>query len=243
VAVPAVVVLGGRNLGGQILDAFLSRGWSAAGVSLTEATARETRARGAAAYTADVRDPAALAAALASARADLGDVTVVVNAVSLARSRPPEPFHGGPLADSRADSLHWWTVPVLEAGFAFFREGARALQGNGSGGSLIQITNGYSRRPAAGRALWSAAHAGLRAMTHAAAQELRPQGIRACLLVVDAPLDNPATDERRWVEGVPIQASADQSAVAEAVVYLAGQDERAASYELVVTPSGQHWQP
>ena len=239
----AVVVLGGRNLGGQVLDAFLARGWSAAGVSLTEETARETRARGAAGYTADVRDPAALADVLARASADLGDLTVVVNAVSLARPRPPEPFHGGPVADTRADALHWWTVPVLEAGFSFLREGARALQENGNGGTLVQITNGYSRRPAGGRALWSAAHAGLRAMTHAAAQELRPEGIRACLVVVDAPLDSPATDERRWVENVPIKATADQRAVADAVVYLAGQDERAVSYELVVTPTGRPWQP
>jgi len=117
------------------------------------------------------------------------------------------------------------------------------LQTSGNGGVLVQITNGSARRPAAGAALWSAAHAGLRAMAHATAQELRPQGIRACLLVVDGPLDSPATDERRWAEGVPAQASADQTAVAEAVRYLAGQDERAVSYELVVTPTGRQWQP
>jgi len=241
--VPAVVVLGGRNLGGAVLDAFLADRWSAAGVSLTERTAEETRARGARGYTADVRDPESLAAVLDRARGDLGGLDVVVNAVSLARPRPAEPFHGGPIADSRADALHWWTVPVLEAGFAFFREGARALQKGGNGGVLVQITNGSSRRPAAGTALWSAAHAGLRAMTHATAQELRPQGIRACLLVVDGPLDSPATDERRWAEGVPVQATADQTAVAEAVRYLAGQDERAVSYELLVTPTGRQWQP
>jgi NAD(P)-dependent dehydrogenase (short-subunit alcohol dehydrogenase family) len=241
--VPAVVVLGGRNLGGEVIDAFLAAGWSAAGVSLTDATAEETRGRGALAYTADVRDPAALAAVLETAREELDDLTVVVNAVSLARPRPAEPFHGGPLADARPDALHWWTVPVLEAGFSFFREGARALQQNGNGGVLVQITNGSARRSAGGTALWSAAHAGLRAMTHATAQELRPQGIRACLLVVDAPLDSPGTDERRWREGVPVQATADQRGVAEAVLFLARQDERAVTYELVVTPTGRQWQP
>ncbi|MGY1812596.1 SDR family oxidoreductase [Blastococcus sp. SYSU D00820] len=240
---PAVVVLGGRNLGGAVLDRFLAAGWSAAGVSLTERTAEETRARGALAYTADVRDSEALATVLRRARADLGDLTVVVNAVSLARPRPGEPFHGGVVAETRADALRWWTVPVLEAGFAFLREGARALQADGDGGVLVQITNGSARRPAAGAGLWAAAHAGLRAMAHATAQELRPEGIRVCLLVVDAPLDSPGTDERRWLEGIPLEASADQAAVADAVVYLAGQDPRAASYELVVTPSGRPWQP
>ena len=44
---PGLVVLGGRNLGGAILDRFLADGWAAAGVSITEATAQETRARGA----------------------------------------------------------------------------------------------------------------------------------------------------------------------------------------------------
>jgi NAD(P)-dependent dehydrogenase (short-subunit alcohol dehydrogenase family) len=237
------VVLGGRNLGGAVLQSFLADGWAAAGVSLTERTAEETRARGALAYTADVRDPEALEKVLARAREDLGDLDVVVNAVSLARARPAEPFHGGVLADARSDALHWWTVPVLEAGFAFFREGARALQKAANGGVLIQITNGSARRPAPGAALWSAAHAGLRAMTHATAQELRPQGIRACLLVVDGPLDSPATEERRWQEGVPVVATADQAAVADAVRFLVAQDERAVTYELVVTPTGRQWQP
>jgi NAD(P)-dependent dehydrogenase (short-subunit alcohol dehydrogenase family) len=237
------VVLGGRNLGGAVLDAFLTDGWPAAGVSLTERTAEETRGRGALGYTADVRDPAALAGVLDRARTDLGDLTAVVNAVSLARPRPAEPFHGGPVAECRADALEWWTLPVLEAGFSFLREGARALQKNGNGGVLVQITNGSARRPSAGAALWSAAHAGLRSMTHAVAQELRPQGIRACLLVIDAPLDSPATDERRWADGVPVQATADQSAVADAVRFLADQGERAVTYELVVTPAGRQWQP
>jgi NAD(P)-dependent dehydrogenase (short-subunit alcohol dehydrogenase family) len=241
--VPAVVVLGGRNLGGEVLDRFLAAGWSAAGVSLTERTATATRARGALAYTADVRDPAALGAALRRARTELGRLSVVVNAVSLARPRPSEPFHGGPVTEAREDALGWWTVPVLEAAFAFLREGARALRVDGDGGTLIQITNGYARHPAPGRARWSAAHSGLRAMTHAAAQELRPEGIRACLLVVDAPLDSPSTDERRWEEGIPVQASADQQDVADAVFFLAHQGERSVSYELVVTAAGRNWQP
>ena len=238
-----VVVLGGRNLGGAILDRFVEDGWAAAGVSLTEATARETRARGALAYTCDVRDAAALAGVLDRAARELPDLAVVVNAVSLARLRPAESFHGGPVADARADALHWWTVPVLEAGFSFLREGSRVLQAQGNGGVLVQITNGSARRPRAGHALWSAAHAGLRAMTHAVAEELRPQGIRAALLVVDAPLDSPGTDERRWREGVTAQESANVAAVAAATHMLATQDERAVSYELVVTASGRAWQP
>ncbi|WP_171057986.1 SDR family oxidoreductase [Modestobacter altitudinis] len=238
-----VVVLGGRNLGGAILDRFLADGWTAAGVSLTEGTARETRARGARAYTCDIRDPTALAAVLDRARVELVDLTVVVNAVSLARARPAEGFHGGSLAEARDDALQWWTVPVLEAGFSFLREGARALQAGGNGGVLIQVTNHSARRPAAGHGLWSAAHAGLRAMTHAAAQELRPQGIRAAVLVVDAPLDSPATDEGRWQERVPRLERVDQAAVAEAVRFLADQDPRAVTYELVVTPTGRPWQP
>ena len=240
---PALVVLGGRNLGGAILDRFLAEGWAAAGVSLSEQTAAETRARGALAYTCDVRDPVALARVLDRAAAELPGLTVLVNAVSLARARPAENFHGGPVADARPDALHWWTVPVLEAGFSFLREGARALQAGGNGGVLIQITNGSARRPAAGHGLWAAAHAGLRAMTHGVAQELRPQGIRAALLVVDAPLNSPGTDERRWQEGVPAQESADLDAVAAAAHVLATQDERAVSYELVVTPTGRAWQP
>ncbi|HKT03271.1 MAG TPA: hypothetical protein VJT31_27395, partial [Rugosimonospora sp.] len=91
--------------------------------------------------------------------------------------------------------------------------------------------------------LWAAGHAGLRAMVHAAAQELRPEGIRACLLVVDAPIDSAKTALRMVEEGVPADASADQGQVAAAVAYLANQGPRGLSYELTVTAAGRAWLP
>jgi NAD(P)-dependent dehydrogenase (short-subunit alcohol dehydrogenase family) len=104
---------------------------------------------------------------------------------------------------------------------------------------MIQVTNAASRRPGAGQGLWSAGHHALRALVASAGDELREEGIRVCLLRVDAPIESAKTVQRLRDEGIPPDASADQSEIAEAVAYLAAQPARALSYELGVTASGR----
>jgi NAD(P)-dependent dehydrogenase (short-subunit alcohol dehydrogenase family) len=94
-----VVVLGARNLGGAIIDHFLERGWSAAGVARSGDTLARVRDRGALALEADAADPDSLGEALRKARAEYGSVDAVVNAVSAARApRSGGAFGGGELA-------------------------------------------------------------------------------------------------------------------------------------------------
>ena len=240
---PAVVVLGARNLGGAILGRFLADGWSAAGVARSAETVAAVRARGAFGYAADVGVPHELAAALSQAQADLGGLDVVVNAVSVARPLPGEVFGGGPVADADLEAVRRWSLPVVENAFVFLSESARALRDHGGGGTLVQITSASSRRAAPGMGLWSAGHSGLRALVHAAAQELRAEGVRACLLVVDAPIDSPKTAGRLVDAGLQAGASADQADIAAAVAYLATQGDRGLSYELTVTAGGSAWIP
>jgi NAD(P)-dependent dehydrogenase (short-subunit alcohol dehydrogenase family) len=236
-----ILVLGARNLGGAILDHFVARGWKAAAVARSDDTLQEVRRRGALAIRADASDPAELEGAIAATRAEHGSVDLIVNAVSA--SRPPQggPWGGGPIAEGTMDAVRGWTVAVAEQSFAFLSTGARALLEQGRGGTLVQITGGSSRRAMPDRGPWAAGAFATRALTQAAAQELRGHGVHVALLIVDATIESPKTAER--IAGQPREQFADMARIAEAVEFLAGQDLRAYTHELVVTPAGDQWVP
>jgi 3-oxoacyl-[acyl-carrier protein] reductase len=236
------VVLGARNLGGAIVDHLQANGWRCAGVMLTEDTAAAVRERGALAITADASDLDALGDALAQVRAELGPPTLIVNAVSA--SRPPDDgkgFGGGPVADATLEGFRGWCVAVAEQAFVFLSSGVRVLRESGAGGTLIQVTGGSSRRAMPGRGIWSAGAQATRALTHATAQEVRGEGIHVALLIVDATIESPKTAD--FTRDTPREALADMRLIAEAVEFLAGQELRAYTHELVLTPSGDTWVP
>lgn len=235
-----VVVLGARNLGGAIIDRFLELGWNAAGVAQSGDTLDRVRQRGALALEADAADASSLSDALTTARAELGSLDAVVNAVTASRPTAPGPFGGGALAGADVDAFRGWTVAVAEQAFVFLSVGAQALQ-ESEGGALIQITGGSSRRAMPGRGLWAAGAFATRALVQAAAQELRQLGIHAALLVVDATIESPKTAE--FTREVPRDALGDMKQISEAVSFLAQQKSRAFTHELVVTPAGERWVP
>jgi len=236
----AVVVLGARNLGGAIIDRFLERGWTAAGVARSEETLARVRDRGALALSADASDPRSLSDALTGARQELGSLDAVINAVSAARPPGAGPFGGGNLAEADLEAFRGWTVAVAEQAFVFLSAGAAALRAGG-GGALVQITGGSARRAIPGKGLWAAGAFATRALVQAAAQELRGEGIHAALLAVDATIESPKT--AAFVAGQAREALADMGDVAEAVWFLVEQRPRALTHELVVTPAGERWVP
>jgi NAD(P)-dependent dehydrogenase (short-subunit alcohol dehydrogenase family) len=237
----ALLVFGARNLGGAILDHFLADGWSAAAVARSDDTLARVRERGATAIGADATKPDEVAAALARARAELGGLDLLVNAVSADRRSAGGAFGGGPLADATLQAFDDWTVAVSQQAFVFLSESVRELREAGGGGTIVQVTGGSSRRPIAGRGLWSAAAHAVRAMTLAAAQELRGEGIHVALLVVDATIESPKTAD--LTRDTPADALADMAQIARAVAFLADQQPRALTHELVVTPAGDRWVP
>jgi NADP-dependent 3-hydroxy acid dehydrogenase YdfG len=106
--------------------------------------------------------------------------------------------------------------------------------------TLVQVTGGSARRAMPARGLWAAGAFGVRAITSAAALELRPLGIQVALLIVDAgiqPLDGSTRP------GVPLEALAFPRRIADAVQFLANQDPRAATHELQLTPLAENWTP
>lgn len=234
------VVLGARNLGGAIINHFLELGWHVAGVARSEDTLERVRRRGALALEADASEAGSLRDALEAARAEFGSLDAVINAVSAARPPGAGPFGGGPLAEASLDGFRGWTVAVAEQAFVFLSVGAAALR-EGGGGALIQITGGSSRRAMPGKGLWAAGAFATRALVQSAALELREQGIHAALLAVDATIESPKTEG--FTQGVPKEALGDMGQIARAVSFLADQEPRAYTHELVVTPAGDQWVP
>lgn len=234
------VVLGARNLGGAVVDRFLSDGFEVAGIARSEDTLRTVSERGALAIAADAADPTSLETALTEVRERFGTLDVIVNAVSPVSVTGPGPFGGGPLGDSALTDYDTWAEPVARQAFVFLSAGIRALRTAG-GGSLIQITGGSSRRARPGLGLWAAGQFSTRAMVQAAAQEVRGESIHVALLAVDATIQSPKTAS--WIEGVPEDAIADQDQVAEAVAYLVSQRQRGLSHDLTITPAGETWVP
>jgi NAD(P)-dependent dehydrogenase (short-subunit alcohol dehydrogenase family) len=236
------VMLGARNLGGAFVDHLAGSGWSCAAVARSEETAAKVNERGALGLVADASDPDALGAALARVRKELGSPSLIVNAV--AASRPPADdtgFGGGPIGDATIEGFRGWAGAVAEQAFVFLSTGIRTLREGGAGGTLIQVTGGSSRRAMPGRGIWSAGAQASRALTHAAAQEVRAEGIHVALLIVDATIESPKTEA--FTRDTPREVLADMKLIAEAVEFLAGQQPRAYTHELVLTPSGDTWVP
>jgi NAD(P)-dependent dehydrogenase (short-subunit alcohol dehydrogenase family) len=234
---PAAVVLGARNLGRAILEHLTENGWQAAAVARSEESLE-----GIAGLTlqADAADPESLRAALERARAEFGGLDLVVNAITASRPPGAGPFGGGPLAEATLEGYRGWGGAVGEQTFVFLSEGARALRAAG-GGTLVQVTGGSARRAMGGRGLWASGAAASRALTHAAAQELREEDIHVALLIVDATIESPKT--AAYTQGQPREALADQRDIARAVEYLASQTARGLTHELVLTPAGDRWLP
>jgi len=235
------VVLGARNLGGAIVDHLQANGWRCAAVARSEETAAKVNERGALGIAADASDLDSLGQALSRVREELGPPTLIVNAV--AASRPPDDgkgFGGGPLADATLDGFRGWAVAVAEQAFVFLSTGIGVMRESG-GGTLIQVTGGSSRRAMPGRGLWSAGAQATRALTHAAAQEVRQEGIHVALLIVDATIESPKTAD--FTRDTPREALAEMRLVADAVNYLERQEQRSYTHELILTPSGDNWVP
>ena len=107
---PALVVLGARNLGRAVLHHFRADRWEGAAVARSAASLEGIDGIG---LQADASDPDALRAALAEARERLGGLDLIVNAVSA--SRPPQ--GGGPSTYVRQGDTGWltrtWDVDAL----------------------------------------------------------------------------------------------------------------------------------
>jgi NAD(P)-dependent dehydrogenase (short-subunit alcohol dehydrogenase family) len=235
----SALVFGARNLGKAILETLSGAGWNVAGVARSDATLEGVSALGALAIRADVTDPASVGQALEQAAAANGPLDLVVNAASPYGGTRSGPFGGGPLAEAAPDAFDAWATAPPRAAFTFLSATSRFLVAADRAATIVQVTGGSSRRAMPGRGLWAAGAFGVRALTQAAALELRERGIHVALLIVDAGIQ-PLSGTR---PGADPAALADAHEIARAVQFLAEQGARAATHELQVTPLGERWVP
>jgi NAD(P)-dependent dehydrogenase (short-subunit alcohol dehydrogenase family) len=237
---PSGVVFGARNLGRAVIELLVSDGWAVTGVARSRSTLQGVSASGALALEADVRDPASVYGVLERAAEAHGKVDLVVNAAAAYGGERPGPFGGGPIAGADLDDFDSWTAAPARSAFSFLSASGRFAIARGGAATLVQVTGGSARRAMPGRGLWAAGSFGVRAITNAAALELRPHGIQVTLLIVDAGIQ-PFDGSGR--AGVSPETLADPRRVADAVLFLAKQDERSATHELQLTPLAENWTP
>jgi 3-oxoacyl-[acyl-carrier protein] reductase len=232
----SAVVFGARNLGKAVIELLRHEAWAVAGVARSDTTLDGVTALGALALRADVTDRASVTSVLEQVAAAHGGIDLVVNAASAYGGGRSGPFGGGPIAEASPDAFDSWAAAPARSAFSFLSASGRFLLAQGTPATIIQVTGGSSRRAASGRGLWAAGAFGVRAITQAAALELRPKGIHVALLIVDAGIQPLTTDQTD-------DALADPRELASAVLFLADQGARGTTHELQVTPLAERWVP
>jgi NAD(P)-dependent dehydrogenase (short-subunit alcohol dehydrogenase family) len=236
----SALVFGARNLGRAIIEDLRARGWGVVAVARSDATLELASAAGAVPLRADVTDPASVADALRETAERFGRVDLAVNAAAAYGGDRSGPFGGGPIADAAPDAFDSWTAAPARSAFSFLSAAGRFALDQGGPATLVQVTGGSTRRAMPGRGLWAAGSFGVRAITNAAAQELREHGIQVALLIVDAGIE---PFEGGGRPGADPAALADPRELAKAVAFLAEQGPRAATHELQLTPLAERWVP
>lgn len=236
----SAVVFGARNLGRAVIELLVSDGWAVTGAARSQSTLEGIGAAGALAVKADVTDPESVFGVLERAAATHGGVDLVLNAAAPYGGDRSGPFGGGPIAEADLDGFESWAGAPARAAFSFLSAAARFAIAQDRPATLVQVTGGSARRALPGRGLWAAGSFGVRAITNAAALELRPHGIQVALLIVDAGIQPLGGSAR---PGVSADALADPRRIADAVLFLANQDARAATHELQLTPLAENWTP
>lgn len=235
----SAVVFGARNLGRAVIEDLAANGWSVVGVARSEQTLAGVASAGAVPLAGDITERTSVREVLAHAASLHGRVELVVNAAAPYGGDRSGPFGGGPLAEASADAFEPWAAAPARAAFTFLSTSAAFLRAQGGPATVIQVTGGSARRAMPGRGLWAAGSFGVRALTNAAALELREYAIHVALLIVDAGIEPIAGAQ----PGHPVDALADPRSLAEVVRFLADQDARSATHELQVTPLAERWVP
>ncbi len=171
----SAIIFGARNLGRAVIETLVADGWAVAGVARSQATLDGVREAGALALEADVTDPASVHAALEEAASAHGGIDLAVNAASAYGGDRSGPFGGGPIVEADPGAFDAWAAAPARAAFSFLSASGRFALAQGRAATLIQVTGGSARRAMPSRGLWAAGSFGVKAITNAAALELRPQ--------------------------------------------------------------------
>ncbi|MBB2991913.1 NAD(P)-dependent dehydrogenase (short-subunit alcohol dehydrogenase family) [Mycolicibacterium iranicum] len=216
----AVVTGGGAGIGRGVvagLKAFGARVaiWERNPGSCADA-AREIGALG---VPTDVRDPAAVDAALARTESELGTVSILVNNAG--------GTFNSPLLDTTENGWDALYRSNLRHVFLCTQRVARRLVDTGMPGSVVNVTSIEGSRAAPGYAAYAAAKAGVVNYTKTASFELAPHGIRVNAVAPDLTmtegLQQLATGDLSGglADGIPMRRVGHVDEIASAAVFLA----------------------
>ncbi len=227
----AVVGVGPGN-GEALARRFAADGYAVALMArkpeLTARLAAELPA--AKAYTCDVADAASVAAAFAAARADLGEVDVLlVNAGSGVWGTFEEV--------SAADFEQAWRVNALGL-FLCAKQVVPAMRARGKG-AIVVVGATASRRGGARAAAFGPAKMAQKGLAESMARHLGPAGVHVALIVVDGVVRSPAAQGRS--PDRPADAFIAPAGIADIAASLVRQDRSAWSFEVEARPFTESW--
>jgi NAD(P)-dependent dehydrogenase (short-subunit alcohol dehydrogenase family) len=223
----AIVTGAGRGLGYGIAEELAKAGADIAVLEVNEdsaeSAAADIRELGveARAYVVDVSDSSQVDDAFAAVVRDFGSLEIVVNNAGISRV--------GPLTIDCTDTDWLDSLAVMQTGvFYCMRAAGRILIPKGSG-SVINIASirGFSPNP--GRISYCAPKAAVIMMTHVAAGEWGPHGVRINAIAPgflrtpmwDADVARGEIDEPAYIAAVPARRLGLPSEVGQLAVYLA----------------------
>lgn len=210
------------NLGRQLCAHFLDAGHSVVGIDVVSPAAGSGGWRF---IACDLADPAAVQAVLSDELRTHGAFDVVVNNVGLIHSAPLVGFVDGRLTHHEFEAWNRVLSVTLSATFYVTALCAQELVARRRHGTIVNISS-ISATGNAGQAAYSAAKAGVNALTVALAKELGPLGVR---VVAIAPgfLDTESTREalgeaalERIRASVPLRRLGDPAELCHAVQFV-----------------------
>ena len=216
---PLALIFGGsRGIGAACVDTLLRDGFDVAYTTTSRAAAPAARAGGsAAAYAADVRDPAGVAQAFADAARDFSRPVSAVLA-NAGINVPP-----GPLAQFDDERFRKLVEVNIVGAFNVLREAARQVA---DGGAIVALTTSMVRHAVPGGGPYTASKAAVESLVRSLAKELAGRKVRVNAVApgpVDTDLFRAGKDEAALARSAgmsPFNRVGQPAEVAEAVSFL-----------------------
>ena len=227
----ALVAGAGGGIGGAGAEGLAREGAAVvcADIDATAAQATTARIRAAGcratAIPLDVRDRAAVDAAVAATAQEFGRLDVLLNCAGVS--------HGGTFVD--LDYGEWERVIAvnLTGMFHLGQAAARQMVHQGGGGSIINVTSQLAEVARPERAAYVASKGGGRSLTHAMALDLAEYGIRVNAIAPGPTLTgltraSYADPERRraTIAQIPLGRLGDPQDLVGAILFLASDESR-----------------
>jgi NAD(P)-dependent dehydrogenase (short-subunit alcohol dehydrogenase family) len=232
----AIVTGGASGIGRAVVERFISAGGSVAVLDRDATAARQLAIElGVAVFTLDVRDADAVNAAVREAAHVLGAVDILVNNAGAGDLRPLHTVD---------DKLGHRLVDVNLTGTFHLTRAVVPLMLDAGGGTIVNNASVSGFTPTRNEAAYSAAKAGVIALTKSTALEYGPAVRANCVApgFVRTPLtaiwDDHPDAFAPIVESIPLRRIGDAEEIAEVILFLASERASYVTGQTIVVDGG-----